>query len=125
MTQQDSLHRRAQVFFRSIAKDTRLLTSNYVLAETITWLTYHRARSGALTLWRLIADSERAGLLGVEWVTPAVQSQAWDLFQRYEDQVFSFCDYTSFALCFSRPIDFVFGFDSDFRRVGLDLRPGA
>lgn len=123
MSEQDSLHDRARTFFRSIARTTKLMTSNYVLSETITWLAYHRARKGALTLWRTVEESAKAGLLSVEWVTPEVQAHAWTIFQRYDDQAFSFCDCTSFALCHSRPVDFVFGFDEDFRTVGLDLQP--
>jgi len=56
-------------------------------------------------------------------VTPDVQAHAWTIFQRYDDEAFSFCDCTSFALCYSRPVDFVCGFDRDFRTVGLDLQP--
>jgi predicted nucleic acid-binding protein len=119
----DSLHRRAQAFFRQIAPDTKLVTSNYVLAETITWLTYNRYRRGALTFWDLAGESVRRGFLNMEWVTPPVQARAWEIFKRYDDQVFSFCDCTSFALCASTKVDFVFGFDSDFRTLGFDLRP--
>jgi predicted nucleic acid-binding protein len=71
----------------------------------------------------MIDESRQAGLLTLEWVTPEVHASAWEIFQRYDDQVFSFCDCTSFALCRSRNVDFVFGFDSDYRKVGLELRP--
>ncbi|MPZ48810.1 MAG: hypothetical protein GEU75_05765 [Dehalococcoidia bacterium] len=90
----------------------------------MTWLTYHKARKAALTLWRLAGEAERGGLLGLEWVTPAVHERAWELYERFDDQVLSFCDCTSFAICASKPVDFVFGFDSDFLKAGLDLRPG-
>ena len=122
-TQRDKYHRRAREFFRSIAKDTKLMTSNYVVSETVTWLTYHRARPAALTFWRTIEESQRSGLLDLEWVTPAVHRQAWEFFRRYDDKALSFCDCRSFAICIERRVDFVFGFDSDFLSVGLDLRP--
>jgi len=122
MSRQDALHRRARTFFQSIARNTKLTTSNYVLSETITWLAYHRARNAAVSFWQTIEASERAGLLTLEWVTMEVHQQAWDLFQRC-DKVLSFCDCTSFALCYARPVDFVFGFDQDFRTAGFELRP--
>ena len=47
MVQKDAYHVRAREFFREIARDTRLMTSNYVIAETATWLGYHGMRPAA------------------------------------------------------------------------------
>lgn len=120
----DSHHGRARAFFRSIARDTQLLTSSYVVGETITWLTYRHRREQALQIYRTIADSVRIQLLTIEWITPDVQADAWQIYERYDDQLFSFCDCTSFAVCRSKEVDFVFGFDRDFLVAGFDLRPG-
>jgi predicted nucleic acid-binding protein len=43
MVPRDQYHQRATTFFRSIARNTRLVTSNYVLSEAFTWLRYHNA----------------------------------------------------------------------------------
>ena len=124
MVPRDNLHRRARDFFHQIAPSTRLVTSNYVLAETVTWLTYHGMRAGALRLKAMVEAAEATNLLDTAWVTPQVHGEAWDYFERFDTQDFSFCDCTSFVLCHSRKVDFVFGFDQHFRSVGLDLQPG-
>jgi hypothetical protein len=122
--QRDSRHAQARSFFRSIIDNTRLMTSNYVLGESLTFLTYRRWRRQAIELNSMIQAATRTNLLTLEWVTPAVHDQAWEIYQQYDDQLFSFCDCTSFALCLSKGADFVFGFDRDFETVGLELRPG-
>jgi predicted nucleic acid-binding protein len=123
-SQKDAFHSRAREFFRTIARDTKLMTSNYVISETVTYLAYHKARAAALTLWRAVEESERSGLLDLVWVTPAVHRQAWEVFRHYDDQTFSFCDCASIAISQEKRVDYVFGFDSDFLKAGLDLRPG-
>jgi hypothetical protein len=120
----DNHHRRARAFFQRIAPRTRLLTSNYVLAETVTWLAYHGLRSAALRLKEQVSAAESTSLLATAWVTPDVHDAAWDYFERFDSQDFSFCDCTSFALCRARKVDFVFGFDHRFRSMGFDLQPG-
>lgn len=125
MVSRDAHHRRAREFFREIAPRTRLVTSNYVLAETVTWLAYHGLHGSALRLREMVDAAETTRLLDVDWVTPRVHEQAWDYFQRFDDQEFSFCDCTSFVLSSSRGVDFVFGFDQHFRSMGFDLQPGG
>lgn len=95
------------------------------MSETITWLVYRGYRSGAVQLQQLIEESAPDGRLTIAWVDADIHAEAWRIFLRYDDQTFSFCDCTSFALCFQNNVDFVFGFDRDFRIVGLDLRPGS
>ena len=55
----DQHHVRAREFFRSMPRDTRLLTSDYVLSETVTWLSYHGWSSTALRLKSQIEASEQ------------------------------------------------------------------
>jgi uncharacterized protein len=121
--QRDSKHRQARSFFRSVIGTTRLVTSNYVLGESLTFLAYRHWRRQAIELHTMIHAAIKTNLLGLEWVTAPVHDQAWSIFERYDDQQLSFCDCTSFAICFARNVDFVFGFDRNFEVVGLDLQP--
>ena len=121
----DMHHQEATVFFRTLARGVHLVTSNYVLSETYTWLRYRDSHATAVRFHQRIVDAERTGLLSVVWVTPGIAEHAWGIFARYGDQEFSFTDCTSFVISRVRPVDFVFGFDSDFRTMGFDLRPGA
>jgi predicted nucleic acid-binding protein len=124
MVQKDAYHVRAREFFREIARDTRLVTSNYVIAETATWLAYHDMRPVASRLKEMVDSAEKTNFLITAWVTPNVHADAWKLFDGWDDQDFSFCDCTSFVLSRSHGVDFVFGFDRHFRTFGLDLKPG-
>lgn len=89
----------------------------------MTWLTYRGGRAQALTLLGMVEAAIRSNLLAMEWITPAIHEHAWNLYERFDDQVLSFCDCTSFAICQDRGVDFVFGFDRDFHVAGFELRP--
>jgi predicted nucleic acid-binding protein len=121
----DSRHTRALETFRNLPPRTQLITTNYVIAETLTWMLYRGYRSIAFQLRARLEASEQQGLLRIEWVSEREHEQAWTYLERYNDQRFSFCDCTSFVVCAARDVDFVFGFDSDFRTAGFDLRPGG
>lgn len=123
MVPRDGHHRRAREFFREVATDTRLLTSNYVLAETTTWLAYHGLRQGALRLREMAEAALTTRLLEIIWVTPEIDEEAWRHFRRFDSRQLSFCDCASFAICESRAVDFVFGFDTDFQIAGFETRP--
>ncbi len=100
-----------------------MLTSNYVLAETVTWLKYHGELNGALHLRQMVEAAESTKLLSVAWVTPQIHEAAWDLFEQFGDQSYSFCDCSSFILGREHNVNFVFGFDAHFRTQGFDLQP--
>lgn len=119
----DTHHRRARDFFREIAPRTGLVTSNYVVAETVTWLAYHAMRRSSLELRRMLEAAESEGFLELVHATPEIDDLAWSYFERFDDQDLSFCDCASFAICALRSVDFVFGFDRQFRSAGFDLRP--
>jgi len=120
---QDSDHERATRLFESLEPGTRLLTSNYVLSETYTWIRYHDVHSTAVALHRRVEQARRELLLRVAWVDEEVHQEAWRIFERYRDQRFSLCDCTSFVLARRAGVDFVFGFDSDFFVMNFDVRP--
>jgi predicted nucleic acid-binding protein len=71
----------------------------------------------------MIQAAARTNLLTLEWVTPDVQERASEIYERYDDQTFSFWDCTSFAICDALNVDYVFGFDRDFQTAGFELRP--
>ena len=121
----DKFHRRARAFFQTIAGDTRLITSNYVMAETLTWLSYNKLRPAAYQLLSRVEAAEKLGYMDTEWVSAEIHEQAVDIFRRFDDQDYSICDCTSFVVCERRRVDFAFGFDAHFRTMGIEVRPGA
>ena len=100
-----------------------LLTSNYVLAETYAWLRYHAGHQFAIRFHQMITAAEGLGDLEVLWVDRAISDAAWQIFEEYSDQVFSFVDCTSFVLARRARVNEVFAFDEHFAMMGFVMRP--
>jgi predicted nucleic acid-binding protein len=81
-------------------------------------------RQAAQTLREMVISAERTRLLTAIWIGPDLEAHGWRVFRQFNDHDFSFYDCTSIAICRQNGIESVFGFDSDFRIAGLDLRPG-
>ena len=120
----DRYHKKAATYYRKLSKDkVRLVTSNYVLAETYTRIRYDDGHAKALQFNALIQEATKAGRLNLEWVTPAIHKEAWDIFEKDSDQDFSFVDCTSFAIAERVGVKEAFGFDAHFKTMGLILKP--
>jgi predicted nucleic acid-binding protein len=98
----------------------RLVTSNFILDETLTLLRYRLGWQIAHTF----GEEVREGLLvQLVRVRPADEEAAWTIFSRYRDKVFSFTDCTSFAVMERLKMKVALAFDSDFRAYGLPCFP--
>lgn len=91
----------------------RLLTTNFILDETITW--FRRDGEARDAVGRAILESALVEYVRLE---EADELKAWALCLKLRDQEFSFTDLTSFALMERLKIREVFTFDRDFRRYG-------
>ena len=117
-------HKTARRYYLALVKQgAQLLTSNYVLAETFTWLRYKDSHRAAIRCYQMTSAAEQQGLLRILWVDRAVAEEAWRIFERYDDQVFSIADCTSFVLARRADVDEVFAFDDDFRIMRFLVRP--
>ena len=98
----------------------RLLTSNFVIDETLTLV---RFRLGWSVSNRL-GEQLRSGILArVERISPRDEEAAWEIFSTYSDKSFSFTDCTSFALCGRLELPLCLAIDNDFRSFGLHCVP--
>jgi predicted nucleic acid-binding protein len=119
----DRNHRAARRFVRGLAKQGRsLVTSTYVVDEAITLIRLRVGHAAA------VGFGER--LLRTRWcrvvdIDEDLRRTAWDLFVRYDDQMFSFTDCTSFALMRSMSVSEAFAFDGDFGAAGFTRLPTA
>jgi len=52
-----------------------------------------------------------------------LERACWEIFKKYSDQMFSFVDCTSFAICKKIKVDQVFAFDDDFKIMGFLVKP--
>lgn len=120
----DQYHNPAARYYKKISKQRiLLLTTNYVLQETYTRIRYGDTHTKALQFHDIITETIDKGRLKVEWITPQVHEEAWNIFRDYSDQNFSFVDCTSFIVAKKMNVISVFGFDSSFNVFGLNLEP--
>lgn len=120
----DQYHKQAAAYYRRLSKkNAPMVTSNYVLLETYTRIRYDDGHAKAVQFRYLIQKAIKAGRLHLEWITPAIDQKAWDIFEQYADQVFSFVDCTSFVITKRAGIKEVFGFDRGFTTMGFIIRP--
>jgi hypothetical protein len=121
----DQNHHRAQTYYEQQIKphSIQLLTSDYVLDETLTLIRYHMGLIYARTFWQSVQQAQDHGSLSISRVTEEVWLDALALFFRYHDQQFSFTDCTSFVLLARVPVDAVFSSDKDFLVAGFSIQP--
>jgi predicted nucleic acid-binding protein len=114
----DEAHVAVRSLLRSFAG--RLVTSNFVLDETVTLCRYRLGHAVAATVGDTLLDPETVDLVRV---TAADERAAWDLFIDRSDKSYSYTDCTSFVLLRRLGVEQVAALDEDFRREGFDVRP--
>ena len=99
-----------------------LLTSNYVVDETLTLLRSRRQPEAALDLGR---GFFRGYVAQIHHLTPDELLAAWMVFERFSDKEWSFTDCTSKVLMERLGIRQAFAFDRHFRQFGggLEVAP--
>lgn len=98
----------------------RLLTSNFILDETLTLV---RSRLGWDAAQQLGEQLRTGRVARLERITPRDEEAAWTIFSRFSDKRFSYTDCTSFALCDRTKLQLCLAIDQDFRSYGLRCVP--
>lgn len=120
----DTYHRVAKHYYLgSIKRRVVLITSSDLLTETYTRLRYTTGHRDAVRFHGMMEMAQQQGFLRVVWVDEDIASEAWDIFERYDDQFFSFQDCTSFVIARRLDIQDVFAFDEDFSVMGFRVGP--
>jgi predicted nucleic acid-binding protein len=99
-----------------------LLTTDFVVDETLTLIRLRLGIDAAETWWRQIDESSR---LRWERVDSERFNKARDLFFQYRDKAFSFTDCTSFVIMRELRLTHVISTDRHFRQMGFHVLPGA
>jgi predicted nucleic acid-binding protein len=98
----DAAHARAKSVVQGLVKSgVRLVTSDYVLDES---LTLTRMRAGGAAAVRLLDLVDQTAALDTEWIGADRFAFAKALFRKQVDQGFSFTDCTSFIVMEERGI---------------------
>lgn len=117
----DSWHGKALELLGKIEKGDlefkRIVTSDYVIDETITRLRYSVGYKEAVEWGRNILVSNVVERINVD---EEIFNRAWELFEKYDDKMLSFTDCTSFSIMEKMGIRKVFAFDEDFDKVGFE-----
>jgi predicted nucleic acid-binding protein len=116
----DPQHRAVQ---KVLAAPTRLITTDYVLDETLTLLKARGHAERALRFGPRVLDGRAAQL---EYVSPKDVEQAWVVFTTYRDKDWSFTDCTSFIVMKRLGLVEAIALDQHFRQMpGVSVLPIA
>jgi len=100
-------------------KGVRLLTSTFVLDETVTLLKRRLGHDAAVA----VGDYLRSDEVELMAVDDADVEAAWALFKARGDKAYSFTDCTSFVLMRRLGLKDAIALDDDFRREGFRVKP--
>ena len=120
-SRKDSNHPRAAALLEGCLA-TPLLTSNFVLSETLTLIRSRRSHADAVAFRKQVY---RDGRVHIYRISEEDEHEAWRLFQRHADQEFSFVDCTSFALMRRLSVLTALSFDADFSWMGFGMPAGG
>ena len=95
------------------------VTTNFVLDETLTLIRYHVGHAAAVDFWRKLQQLIQGELVELVRVDENHEAAAWQLFERYDDQDFSYTDCTSFAVMRLLNLTHVFTADHHFTVLGF------
>lgn len=115
----DQHHKQARNLFEQLKeKSTQLITSDYVLDESLTLIRLRSSHSKAIAVGKSILNSS---VVRVVTVDRGVWDSAWNTFMHFKDKRWSFTDCTSFAIMDSLHIQTAFAFDGNFKQHGKKL----
>ncbi|MEE8397997.1 MAG: hypothetical protein V3S89_03255 [Desulfobacterales bacterium] len=97
-----------------------LVTSNYILDESLTLIRMRLGMEAAEKWWDMVAESPRCS---IEWVTPERMEKSISWFLRWQDQSFSFTDCTSFVLMRELGIKDALTGERHFTTAGFQIHP--
>jgi uncharacterized protein len=118
----DEHHERVLEVFRKLKTDSpayRLVTTNHVVAETITLVRKIGHEEATRIGDRLYSET----LARIHWAVPEEERAAFARFKRYRDQTYSFVDCLSFVVMEKLSIREALAVDSDFTHRFI-ARPG-
>ena len=105
---------------RWLEREGLLLTTDYVVDETLTLLRFRLGLSASENWWHTMAASRRVQR---ELIHEERAERARAIFFRYRDKDFSFTDCTSFALMREMQVRQALTTDTHFRQAGFEMLP--
>jgi uncharacterized protein len=101
---------------RLLAADRRIVTTDYIIAETVN---LGNARGGALVANRVLDLVEQSSGIRLEWIGPDRFDTAKAFFRKHSDHTYSFTDCTSFVVMRELRLAEALTTDRHFREAGF------
>ena len=118
----DKYHQLASRFFKQLGtQPQRLVTSDYIIDETLTHLLVTYGHHIALQFGRWVLSASFIDKIRID---EEMWQAAWGMFQSYDDKQWAFTDCTSFVLMRQHNMHRAFAFDRHFEQAGFQLWPG-
>jgi len=118
IVRKDRDHEAAKQFLKDNALP--LITSDYVMDETVTLLLSRVGHSYAVRFLDMLQTSRKTQLI---YLTPTQIAATATLFREREDKGWSFTDCSSFVLMQEYQIQVAFAFDEHFKQAGFQVKP--
>lgn len=109
------------IFNRLRQQKERLLTTDYIVDETVTRLRYDLNHSVGVKFLELVEQAEKTGVLTLIRIDEKLFEEAKSLFRTYDSAILSFTDCTSFAVCQMLNLNAAVAFDQHFPMMGISL----
>ncbi len=118
--QRDPDHAAVAGFILTVKGQVSLITTDYVLDETVTVVKKRYGYGPAVRLGRKLRASDfcRYYLL-----TPEDEALAWAIFEKYDDKAWSYTDCSCLAVVQRLRLDGILSLDSHFRQMGVQVWP--
>ena len=101
-------------------RETPLVTTNLVLAETLSLVTKRIGKVKGIEVGEKILHS---GITRLVYLDAELQDEAWRLYKKYKDKDFDFIDATSLVFCQKHGIREVITLDHHFVQMGFKIIP--
>ena len=122
LNRRDQHHQEAVTIFNKLQQQQmRLLTTDYIIDETVTRLRYDTNHSLAVMFLNRVELLVETGVLTIAEIDRDVFGKAKTLFRQYNSARLSFTDCTSFVVCHENNIREAFAFDQHFSIMGIHL----
>ncbi len=120
----DRHHRDAVRMLSTLGVAERVITTNYVLGESWTYLRRKDGHHSAVAFLDRIDALVESDRLVVHRVTETQETSAWEWLRKRDEREYSFVDATSFRVMRDRRLREALAFDHDFAAAGfLEVKP--
>jgi predicted nucleic acid-binding protein len=123
----DQWHEKAEGYWTSSVVQSlprpRILLTDFIIDEAATRIRSKVGHDKAVEAVRLLLGLVERGAFELLYINATRFKSAWEIFQEYPDQDFSFTDCTSFVVCQEEKVTVAFTFDADFKIYRINTVP--